>query len=57
MFLAERDGSVLAFIGDMDALMDQAGTDAANDENWQAIPAVMPGTNVAVTVVIRFSGK
>jgi len=53
VFLAQRDGSMIAIMEDRDALIDQDTPDAADDENWEPVSERVPalGTQVLVRVV------
>lgn len=54
VFLAGRDGSIIAIMEDRDALIDQDTPDAANDENWEPVAEKIPPPGTPVTVTIRF---
>lgn len=50
IFLAERDGSLIAIMEDREALIDQDTPDASDDENW--LPANMPpGDEVEIRIL------
>ena len=53
-FLAQRDQSIIAIIGDLDALANNPRPRWDNDQNWQANPAACPPleTSVEVTLVL-----
>jgi hypothetical protein len=55
VFLAEREGSIVAVREDRDALVDQDTPDAADDENWEPVKELVPEIGTAVTIVIRFT--
>ena len=55
VFLAEREGSIVAVREDRDALIDQDTPDAADDENWEPVKEVVPDIGTAVTISIRFA--
>jgi hypothetical protein len=54
VFLAQRDGSLIAIMEDRDALIDQDTPDAADDENWEAIAEKLPALGTAVRIEIKF---
>ena len=54
VFLAEREGSIVAVREDRDALVDQDTPDAADDENWEPVTEALPEMGTAVMIVIRF---
>lgn len=54
IFLAQRDGSMIAIMEDRDALIDQNTPDASDDENWEPIGDKLPPIGTAVTVTILF---
>jgi hypothetical protein len=54
VFLADREGSVIAVMEDRNALIDQATPDAADDENWEPMTEVMPELKTKVTIQIVF---
>lgn len=54
IFLAGRDGSIIAIMEDRDALIDQDTPDAANDENWEPVTGKIPPPGTPVTVTLRF---
>lgn len=55
VFLAERDGSIIAIMEDQDALADQAAPDASDDENWEPNAKAMPAVGSVVTVELKFA--
>lgn len=55
VFLAEREGSIVAVREDRDALVDQDTPEAADDENWEALTEVVPEIGTAVTISIQFA--
>jgi hypothetical protein len=58
VFLAQRDGSIIAVMEDRDALIDQATPEASDDENWEAAPDAMPPLKSEVLIRISFgNGK
>lgn len=59
VFLAERDGSLIAIMEDRDALVDQATPDASDDENWEPLTEKLPavGTQVMVTLIFEKAQK
>jgi hypothetical protein len=54
VFLAEREGSIVAVREDRDALIDQDTPDAADDENWEPVKELVPEVGTAVTIMIQF---
>jgi hypothetical protein len=54
VFLAQRDGSLIAIMEDRDALIDQATPDASDDENWEPMTEKLPGVGAPVTVTLIF---
>jgi len=54
VFLAEREGSIIAVREDRDALIDQDTPDAADDENWEPMKDLVPEIGSPVTISIRF---
>lgn len=54
VFLAERDGSLIAIMEDRDALINQDTPDASDDKNWEPIAEKLPGIGTAVTVKMSF---
>jgi hypothetical protein len=54
VFLAEREGSIVAVREDRDALIDQDTPDAADDENWEPVTEALPALESAVTIVFQF---
>jgi len=54
VFLAQRDGSIVAIMEDRDALIDQDTPDAADDENWEPVTERTPGLGTQVTVRFFF---
>ena len=57
VFLAQRDGSLIAIIEDRDALVDQATPDASDDENWEPLTEKLPAIATAVTITLLFEGR
>lgn len=55
VFLAERDGSIIAIMEDRDALIDQAAPDASDDENWEPNAKALPPLGAPVTVELKFA--
>lgn len=55
VFLAERDGSVIAIMEDRDALIDQAAPDASDDENWEPNGKTIPALGATVRVEMKFA--
>jgi hypothetical protein len=55
IFLAERDGSMIAIMSDRDALVEQDTPDAADDENWEPVTDRLPPLGTKVTIGIRFA--
>lgn len=55
VFLAQRDGSLIAIMEDQDAVIDQGTPEAANDENWEPMTDRLPAIGTAVEVRIFFS--
>jgi hypothetical protein len=55
VFLAEREGSIVAVREDRDALIDQDTPDAADDENWEPVKEIVPEVGTAVTLTIQFA--
>ncbi|MDX1953838.1 MAG: YdjY domain-containing protein [Verrucomicrobiota bacterium] len=53
-FLAERDGSIIAVIGDPDALMDNRFSSPQDDENW-SIQTNAPTIGTKAMVVLNFA--
>lgn len=53
MFLAQRDGSMIAVIDDPDALVNNRRPGAANDENWQIRATNLPDVGVPVTISLE----
>ena len=54
VFLAQRDGSIIAIMEDRDALIDQATPDASDDENWEPVTEKLPPVNTPVTITLTF---
>jgi hypothetical protein len=54
IFLAQRDGSIIAIMEDRDALVDQATPDASDDENWQPLTENLPAVGTPVTITVNF---
>jgi hypothetical protein len=54
VFIAQRDGSIVAIMEDRDALIDQDTPDAANDENWEPVSDRVPPLGTPVTVRFVF---
>lgn len=54
VFLAQRDGSMIAIMEDRDALIDQDTPDAADDENWEPVSEKIPPVGTPMTVKITF---
>jgi hypothetical protein len=54
VFLAQRDGSMIAIMQDRDALIDQDTPDASDDENWQPVAEKLPGIGAVVEIRITF---
>lgn len=54
VFLAQRDGSIIAIMEDRDALIDQETPDAASDENWEPIRERIPALGTPVELKITF---
>lgn len=54
VFLAQRDGSLIAIMEDRDALIDQATPDASDDENWEPLTARLPAIGASVTITLVF---
>jgi len=57
VFLAQRDGSMIAIMEDRDALIDQDTPDASDDENWEPIAEKLPAIGTVVVVTIRFANN
>lgn len=57
IFLAQRDGSILALIEDADALVDNPGPDAKKDEIWQPITSLLPPVGHSVRITLKFPEK
>jgi len=57
VFLAQRDGSIIAVMEDRDALIDQDTPDASDDENWEPVTDSMPPLATPVHIQIRFERK
>lgn len=55
VFLAEREGSVIAIMEDQDALIDQAAPDASDDENWEPNAKALPAIGTEVRVELKFA--
>ena len=55
VFLAEREGSIVAVREDRDALIDQDTPAAADDENWEPVTEALPEIGTAVTISIQFA--
>jgi hypothetical protein len=55
VFLAERDGSLIAIMADRDALVEQDTPDAADDQNWEPVTDRLPPLGTKVTVGIVFA--
>jgi hypothetical protein len=55
VFLAHRDGSIVAIMEDRDALIDQDTPDAADDENWEPVSARVPPLGTPLTVTVSFA--
>jgi hypothetical protein len=56
VFLAQRDGSLIAIMEDRDALVDQATPDASDDENWEPLTEKIPAIATPVTITLVFEG-
>lgn len=54
VFLAERDGSIIAIMYDRDALIEQDTPAAADDENWEPVTASLPPVGSEVTISLLF---
>lgn len=54
VFIAQRDGSIVAIMEDRDALIDQDTPDAADDENWEPVSDRVPPLGTPVTVRFVF---
>lgn len=54
VFLAQRDGSIVAVIADPDALADNPGPRRNDDDNWQALTATLPPLGTKATIRMRF---
>jgi hypothetical protein len=54
VFLAQRDGQLIAIMQDQDALVDQDTPEAVNDENWEPMKDLLPTIGAEVTIAIRF---
>jgi hypothetical protein len=54
VFLAQRDGSLIAIMEDRDALIDQDTPDASDDENWEPIAEKLPSIGAPVVIRIDF---
>lgn len=52
-FLAQRDGSIIAVIDDLDALVHNSRPGSENDENWQVNGAKRPVIGSAVQMIIH----
>jgi hypothetical protein len=57
IFLAQRDGSIIAIMEDRDALIDQDTPDASDDENWEPVTERVPAIGKPVSIRIQFSEK
>lgn len=55
IFLAQRDGSLIAIMEDREALIDQDTPDAADDENWEPVAERLPPIGTEAIVTIRFA--
>lgn len=54
VFLAQRDGSLIAIMEDRDALVDQATPEASDDENWEPLTDKLPDVQTPVTITLIF---
>lgn len=54
IFLAQRDGSLIAIMEDREALIDQDTPDASDDENWESIQEKLPANGYAVQIKVIF---
>lgn len=57
VFLAQRDGSLIAIMEDRDALVDQATPDASDDENWEPLTDKIPAVATPVMITLLFEGS
>ncbi|HEY6225907.1 MAG TPA: YdjY domain-containing protein [Verrucomicrobiae bacterium] len=57
VFLAQRDGSLIAIMEDRDALIDQDTPDASDDKNWEPVAEKLPGIASTVVITIRFANN
>ncbi|HXG49505.1 MAG TPA: YdjY domain-containing protein, partial [Methylomirabilota bacterium] len=52
-FAAQSSGSIISLIGDPEALINRAGADPADDENWLPFARRIPRVNTQVQVSIH----
>jgi hypothetical protein len=57
VFLAQRDGSIIAIMEDRDALIDQNTPDAVDDENWEPVTERTPPLGTPVRIWIVFENQ
>jgi hypothetical protein len=59
VFLAQRDGSIVTVIADVDAMINNPRPGRHDDEIWRANKALLPpvGTSVEVTIQLERPGK
>lgn len=55
VFLAQRDGSIVALIEDPDALVDNPGPDRKKDEIWEPFTAKLPPVGQPVRITLKFT--
>ncbi len=54
IFLAQRDGSIIAIMADPDALIETGRIAADNDDNWRPHTAGLPAVGGAVQIILSF---
>jgi hypothetical protein len=57
MFLAQRDGQIVAMIDDIDAMVNNPRQGHDNDQIWQVNSNALPPLNTPVEVTFTLEGK